>query len=128
MAALDLVVSSTTYPLPQPMQNGYSEEITYRGKAYRMASGALARENTSTTVFHVFTLEWTFLTAAQKAVVDNAVAAMIDGTSGSFTTPANTTLTVVLGENAVPLTWEIRKAKANTEWRYSGKLELERSA
>ncbi len=129
MAVMDLVVSGTTYSLPQPMQNGYTEQLQYRGKSYRMASGALVRENTSTTPFHRFTLEWTQLTAAQKAIVDNAVAALIDGTAGSFTAPTGTTVTVVLGEgeSALPQ-WEVRKVKANTVLSFSGKLELEKSA
>lgn len=129
MATMDLVVSGTTYALPQPMRNGYSERIQYRGKSYRMALGNIVRENTSTTAFHEITIEWALLTAAQRAIVDTAVAALIDGTAGTFTTPSNSSITVVLGEGdgALPH-WEERGVKRNTELRHSGKLILEKSA
>lgn len=127
MAIMDLVVGATTYSLPLPMQNGYTEELNYRGSAYRMAAGNLVRENTSTTVFHKITIEWVVLTAAQKTIVDNAVAAMIDGTAGTFTNPGNSNLTVVLGDEPLP-TWEMRTIKKGTELRYSGRLSLEKSA
>lgn len=124
MAVMDLVTGTATRALPQPMQNGYTVEIWNRGKAHRMASGALVRERTNTTLLRRFTIEWTYLTSAQRTVVDNAVTDLLDGSTAQFTTPDNSTYTVVLAEDDLP-EWKIAKVKGNTEFRYSGKLKLE---
>lgn len=124
MAIMDLVTTTATRALPQPMQNGYTMEFWFRGKAHRMASGALVRERTNTSLLRRFTIEWTHLTATQRTVVDNAVTDMLDGSSATFTDPANANWTVVLAERDLPV-WKVRKVKGNTELRYSGALELE---
>jgi len=124
MAIMDLVTGTATRALPQPMQNGYTVEIWTRGKAHRMASGALVRERTSATMLRRFTIEWVYLTSAQRGVVDNAVTDMLDGSTATFYPPDGSSYTVVLAEDELP-EWKIAKVKGNTEFRYSGKLKLE---
>lgn len=124
MAIMDLVTTTATRALPQPMQNGFTMELWNRGKAYRMASGALVRERTNTSLLRRFTIEWTHLTATQRAVVDSAVSDMLDGSQATFTDPANANWTVVLAEKDFPQ-WKVVKVKNLTELRYSGTLELE---
>jgi hypothetical protein len=128
MAAGDLVVNGVTYSLPAPMQNGLTEPEHYRGSQHIMGSGAPVWEFTSTTAYNRTTIEWSLLTAAQKAIVSDAVAALVvygTGTYSPFTGGSNWTVT--LGRDGFP-DWGIRKVKGNTEFRYSGKLTLERTA
>lgn len=110
--------------LPEPMQNGYTIELWQRGKAYRMASGALVREQTNSTLLRRFSIEWTHLTGTQVGTIQTVISAMMDGTSVTLVDPVGTSYTVVLAEKEFPQ-WKIRKVKGNTEFRYSGTLELE---
>jgi hypothetical protein len=125
MAINDLVTGTATRVLPPPMQNGYSEEVLYRGTTHRMANGGLVRENVSTTMMRVITYEWAQLTSADRSIVEAAVADMIDGSTASLTAPTGATYTVVLGETLPQ--WQVRKVGGGT-LRYSGKLVLEKSA
>jgi hypothetical protein len=127
MAVMDLVTGAATRSLPYPKSpDGYQEELFQRGTAHRMASGALVREATSTTVFRRFTLDWQNITSTQWGVVNSAVADMDDGSTASFTNPQGSTYTVVLGEEGFP-TWTVTAA-AGGVFRYSGTLVLEQNS
>jgi hypothetical protein len=124
MAIMDLVTTTATRALPQPMQNGYTEENYHKGTAHRMADGSLVREAVASGRKMRITIEWTQLTGTQRDVVNNAVADMLDGSQATFTPPSGSNLTVVLGEGALP-TWTVRKRLGTTTYFYSGKLTLE---
>jgi hypothetical protein len=124
MAVNDLVVGATTHALPAPMQNGYSEEVYNKGSAHRMADGSLARESVSAGLKVRVTYEWSQLTNTQRLAVLAAAADLLDGTSGTLTTPTGATVTVVLAENGLP-TWTIRKRLGTSTHFYSGSLKLE---
>lgn len=127
MAAGDLVVNGVTYSLPAPMQNGYTERPKFRGSLHRMASGAPAWEFTSTSPFGDGTTEWSNITAAQAAVVNNAVAALVTYGTGTWTTWTGATWTVTLGDGGFP-EWTIRRRLGTNTYFYTGKLTLERTA
>lgn len=110
--------------LPEPMQNGYTIEIWQRGKAHRMASGALVRERTSTAFLRRFTIEWTHLTPAEVSTIHTVLGAMLDGTAVTLVDPPGGTYTVVLADKELPQ-WKVRKVHGNTQFRYSGTLVLE---
>lgn len=127
MAAGDLVVNGVTYSLPAPMQNGYTEEPAWRGTQHRMASGAPVWEFTSTTAYPTVTMEWAQLTAAQKTVVENAVAALVEYGTGTFSPWPGGTWTVTLGKDALE-PWTIRRRLGTSTYFFSGRLTLERTA
>jgi len=118
---------TTTWSLPDPMQNGYTMAYGQWGKAHRMASGALVRERTNTSLLRQITIEWTYITATQRSVVDAAVTAMLDGSSATLTNPLEAgTYTVVLGERDLP-EWKVTRVRhgGTASYRFSGKLVLE---
>lgn len=127
MAVYDLVSNSSTFSLPEPMQNGYNVQDNARGTAHKMASGAYVWEGTSTSLFRTFVIEWSQLTAAQVTVIENACIALITTGTGTWACPSGTTYTVILAGDGLPR-WRVRKIKKGTELRYSGSLTLEQNA
>lgn len=116
------VLHTTT--LPMPSSEGQTEEVFYKGRVERMANGNLVRDNVSNSPKLRFTLDWVALTAAERNTVMTALATVADGSSRSYTSIRNLTYTVVLAEDGEP-EWEIVPVRANSEFRYSGRLVLE---
>lgn len=124
MAPIAIAPVLHTTTLPMPFREGQEERVFYKGSVQRMASGALVRDNVSSTPKLRFVLEWRGLTTAERTTVMTALATVADGTSRSFTSARNLTYTVVLAEDGAP-EWTVYPARGGSEFRFDGALTLE---
>ncbi|KKN74771.1 hypothetical protein LCGC14_0386640 [marine sediment metagenome] len=123
MATTTPVLEAQTLAEPH-WQDGYIEEILYRGASVEMADGSVKYDLVSATAKHEFTLKFIGITSGEKSTLETAFAAIKTGyNNNNFTSPTNTQYTVTRHPSQRTLKWESIIIAGNT-LRWSTTLRL----